>query len=209
MEIKGENLGKRFNKDWVLRNLDLNIQAGQRLAIVGPNGSGKSTLLKIIGSYSLPNEGSLMYHQGGAALSPELIQLDMNFAAPYFNLIEEFTLSELFDFHERFKTPLSLLPEILEKSGLATSTNKLIKAFSSGMKQRVKLMLAFGYEAKMVLLDEPTTNLDSGGIEWFQDLITTANPDQIIVVASNLEHEIGMCSDHIPLIKSEQKNTKL
>ncbi|MFT6867638.1 MAG: ABC-type multidrug transport system ATPase subunit [Cyclobacteriaceae bacterium] len=205
MHIEIENLGKRFNRDWIFRNLNLKIAEGQKIAITGRNGSGKSTLLKILGSYSLHTEGAVSYLDKGVKLAADDLQLKMNFAAPYFNLIEEFTLAELLVFHQKFKTANSNLDEVLKKAELSDAKNKSIKDFSSGMKQRTKLILAFSFDSEIIFLDEPTSNLDESGISLFQNMVKICDPKRTIVMASNLAHEIEMCEEKIILENFQPK----
>lgn len=198
MDISIENLGKRFNREWIFRNLSLEISSGSKTAIIGNNGSGKSTLVKILGLYLLQSEGQVIYMKEGAPIKAEDPQLSINFAAPYFNVIEEYTLKEFLAFHSKFKMPNCDLDETLLTVGLSKEKNKPIKDFSSGMKQRVKLVLALCYEAAIIILDEPTSNLDEEGIAWFETKIA-AMRDQTLLIATNLQHEISLCKEKIIL----------
>lgn len=201
MKIKAEEIGKRFNKDWIFKNLNLTIETGEKLAIVGNNGAGKSTLLKVLGGYSIPTKGKVKYFYNNDEIDDDEIQLKMNFTAPYFNLIEEFTLSELMDFHGKFKNATQNIDLMLQDCDLHQSRDKFIKDFSSGMKQRVKLVLAFGYEADIILLDEPSSNLDEIGIKWFEKQVNEKAEKTSIVIASNLSSEIQLCDNEVLLNK--------
>ncbi|MFY0601893.1 MAG: ABC transporter ATP-binding protein [Cyclobacteriaceae bacterium] len=201
MIIQAEKLGKRFNRDWIFRGFDLRVESGKRLAITGPNGSGKSTLLKILASYALHTEGTIRYLDGDQEIDLEDIQLKMNFVAPYFNLIEEFTLAEFLDFHKKFKNTIGDLDQMLADADLRNARDKYIKDFSSGMKQRTKLIVAMGFEADVIFLDEPTSNLDQSGIDWFESLVSSAPKTTSIVMASNLRHEIALCEGEVSIKK--------
>ncbi|NQX92429.1 MAG: ATP-binding cassette domain-containing protein, partial [Flavobacteriales bacterium] len=89
MRINAENLGKRFRRNWVFRNLDLNISSGAHIQILGGNGSGKSTLLSVISGFSTSTEGTIKHFIDDEAIvmSPEHI----NMAAPYTQLFEQLT----------------------------------------------------------------------------------------------------------------------
>ncbi len=205
MDIEVENLGKRFNREWIFRNLDLNIPQGQKLAITGRNGSGKSTLLKILGAYSLQTEGKVSYFSNGRSIVEDQ-QLCINFAAPYFNLIEEFSLSEQLAFHQKFKEPVTDLNEALRIAGLYEARNKAIKDFSSGMKQRTKLILAFYFASDIICLDEPTSNLDEAGNDLFKSMMGNCDKNRSIIIASNLNFEIDLCHDKIILENYKSKH---
>lgn len=195
MDIQLTDLGKKFYREWIFRHLDLQISGGEKVAITGANGSGKSTLLKIISNYHTPSEGKIRYGQRPA----EDIQLRFSFAAPYVNLPEEFTLTELLHFHGQFKEKLESTEEILAVSGLEGAQHKLISEFSSGMKQRVRLSLAFFFRADVLFLDEPTTNLDKNGISWYQMQLEKLSPGVTLFIASNQPGEYEICKKTIEM----------
>lgn len=205
MDISIQNLGKRYNREWIFRNLSAEIASGSKTAIIGANGSGKSTLLKILGFYALQSEGQVTLLKNGVPLISDDLQLHINFAAPYFNVIEEYTLSEFFEFHTKFKKPIVAIEETLNAVGLTKAQNKQIKDFSSGMKQRVKLILALGFDSDLIFLDEPTSNLDEEGIEWFEHTITHIK-GKTVLIATNLKHEIALCEEEI-LLKNFKTST--
>lgn len=202
MVIEGVKLGKRFNRDWIFKDLDLRIAAREKVAIIGRNGAGKSTLLKVIGNYLPHTKGEVKYLSDETAFDTDEVQLHINFAAPYLNVPEEFTLDELLAFHSNFKRPITDIDQLLIDSDLFSSKGKYIKDFSSGMKQRVKLILAFGFQSKIILLDEPSSNLDSAGILWFKNLVRNHCHDRSVIIASNLEEEIELCSRSIKVKNS-------
>ncbi len=191
MEIELKGIGKKFSSTWVFKNLDLTVPQDSGVAITGANGSGKSTLMKIMGTYSIPTRGTVSFKKDDTTISTDDIQLKMSFVAPYMNLIEELTFSELLQFHSRFRENRIPNGEILEQVKLPA--NKQISDFSSGMKQRVKLSLAFFFEADCLLLDEPTSNLDSDGVHWYQELISHVWGKKTVVIASNIESEYSLC----------------
>lgn len=185
MDIELSNIGKKFNRNWIFRKIDFQIYSGDMVSITGHNGSGKSTLLQIISGFITPSEGNVHYTEGG-----EDLQTQFGFVAPYQNVIDEFTLLEHLEFHSRFKQPLMNHEEMIELAGLGGSENKLVQEFSSGMKQRLRLSLAFFYEANTIFLDEPTSNLDKSGEAWYQKLILANKGERTLIVASNQEFEI-------------------
>lgn len=205
MEIILQNLGKKFVKEWIFRGLDMEISNENPLAITGPNGSGKSTLLQIISGHHLPTEGSVRYLHHEDEIKAEDIFEHLTIASPYLELIEEFSLDEFLNFHFHFK-PLSnglSSKNFKEIVYLAGNEKKRIKHFSSGMKQRLKLGLAFFTDSKICLLDEPTSNLDEQGINWYLEHIEKVIHKKLIIVSSNQPKEYEFCtrSIHIPEYK--------
>lgn len=190
--ITVKQLGKRFNREWIFRNFDYTFQAGNTYAIVGPNGSGKSTLLQVLWGQLPPSAGELIYTDSKQQQIPidEIFKL-LTIATPYLDLIEEFTLVEHLRFHFKLKSSRGGLTEndILDKMELNHARDKYIGNFSSGMRQRVKLALAFFTEASLIFLDEPTTNLDQHAIGWYHQQLNDLPKDTTIFVASNLVTE--------------------
>jgi ABC-type multidrug transport system ATPase subunit len=189
MRVKLNKVGKRFNKEWILKNLSLDIPSQSSLSITGANGSGKSTLIKLISAYMEPTLGNIQYFENKNIYPIESISQSIGLAAPYVDLIEEFSLKEHVEFHFKFRSTPFSLDEIIAKTNFQFFVDKKVKDFSSGMKQRLKLALAIYAENKLLILDEPTSNLDQEGIEWYRDEILQKLGTCTIIVASNQQHE--------------------
>jgi ABC-type multidrug transport system ATPase subunit len=199
MKITLHQTGKRFNYDWIFRRVSATFNEGERYAILGPNGSGKSTLLQVISGHLQHNEGTVTYSTPEEPVAPDQFFRHCAIAAPYLELVEEFTLAESLQFHLQFK---QFIPAITPKEavalvGLEQSMHKQIRYFSSGMKQRLKLALSIFSDVPVLLLDEPCTNLDAAGTQLYQQLITEYGGNRLIIVSSNDEQEYFMCSHHI------------
>lgn len=201
MTISLSDTGKRFNRDWIFRHLSYQFSSGSSYAIVGPNGSGKSTLLQAISGALLINEGSIGYELNGQPIADEKMHRHLSFCAPYLELIEEMTATELLRFHREFKP---LLPGIdienaLELAGLAPAAQKQIRYFSSGMKQRLKLIQCFLSDAPVLLLDEPCTNLDKEGIALYRSLLEQYSTKRLVIISSNDPVEYAQCTAQISI----------
>lgn len=194
MRIELSGLGKRFNREWIFRRVDMVFSAGNGYAITGPNGSGKSTLLQVISGATMATEGKVDYIHPNGAIPPEAIYRQVAIAAPYLELIEEMTATECLSFHAQFKPLTSAIPAILAIVGLEKAAHRQIRYFSSGMKQRLKLAQAFFSGSPVLLLDEPCTNLDAQGIQLYRELIATHTPGKILIVSSNDPQEYDCCS---------------
>lgn len=190
MTLTAENLGKRFNREWIFRNFNYSFQPGV-YAITGPNGSGKSTLLQVLWG-QLPNtSGTIRYGENQEQIPTEDVYRHLAIAAPYIELIEEFTLLEILEFHFSFKKIRDgkSLKELIELLELSHARNKLIGHFSTGMKQRLRLGLAFFSDVKMIFLDEPTTNLDKQSVGWYWQNFGPLMDKTLVFIGSNLENE--------------------
>ncbi|MDW3193199.1 MAG: ABC transporter ATP-binding protein [Cytophagales bacterium] len=195
MEIQLDHINKRFGKQWIFKKLDYKIESNSTHAICGRNGSGKSTLLKIISGYNTATSGKLVYRKNGQQIELENHITAVNYAAPYQQLLEELTLSEHLKFHFQFKESLISPEEIVARVGLEHAQNKFVGDFSSGMKQRLKLGLALFSQGSLLLLDEPTSNLDEQGIAWYKEEILKKKGTCTIIIASNLRYEYDF-ADH-------------
>ena len=202
MKISLNNLGKRYNREWIFRNLTFQFYINKHYAITGPNGSGKSTLLQIIGGSTIHNEGEISYNESEKSVGYENIFKRISFAAPYLEVVEEMTLTEFFTFHQKMKGWISSVDtnEIIGILGLQKSSHKQIRYFSSGMKQRVKLAQAIFSNVPVVLLDEPLTNLDDEGILLYHSLIKDYCNNRLVIVSSNDRNEYSFCEEKIDML---------
>lgn len=200
-KIQIEEASKRFQYEWIFKNLNLTLQSGDRLAVTGSNGSGKSTLLKCLAGSIPLTSGKIDYYDQQKAIPDTDWFKHLSITAPYLELPEEFTLRELLEFHFKFKSPKNHLgiPEILDILYLNNHQNKLVSQFSSGMKQRVKLGLAIFSDVSLVFLDEPTTNLDKKGVQWYLELVENYTENQIVLVCSNDPREYEFCTKKLIL----------
>ncbi|MGN6400235.1 MAG: ABC transporter ATP-binding protein [Flavisolibacter sp.] len=207
MKIKLSNAGKRFNREWIFRRADVDLTSGNAYAITGPNGSGKSTLLQSIGGMLQLSEGAIEMTDDPSAssrrqMTAENAYRQISFCAPYLDVIEEMTLMEFLQFHNRFKSFIAGFDEkkIIEALGLQAAANKQIRYYSSGMKQRVKLAQTIFFDTAIVLLDEPTTNLDDKGIEQYHALINNYCKERLVIVCSNDPIEYSFCQTVISVM---------
>ncbi|MDY0343995.1 MAG: ATP-binding cassette domain-containing protein [Lentimicrobium sp.] len=211
LEITLHQAEKRYNHQQIFSNLSATLQSGQGTAILGRNGSGKSTLLQMIASAIMPTAGTITYRLKDIEIRPEHAFRLMSIAAPYIELIEDFTLTEMVCFHRRLKPLMRNMSttELIKICYLTDSADKPIRFFSSGMKQRVKLALAILSDTPALLLDEPVSNLDSQGMDWYANLISKNSFDRLIAVSSNsVAAEHNFCTQTIQLedYKKIEKN---
>jgi ABC-type multidrug transport system ATPase subunit len=194
MTVTLNDVGKKYLSEWIFKNLSAQFKSGEKWAITGPNGSGKSTLLKVISGHLSPTSGNLAFDGD--------ISENVSICAPYIELIEAFTALEMINFQRifiPFQNNLSAqsIEEILQ---LNLRQTKPISEFSSGMKQRFKLGLSLLSTKSIILLDEPTTNLDEISKQWYQNIINDFGKEKLIIVASNDKTDYSFCqhSIHIP-----------
>ena len=190
MQITLKDIGKKFNQEWIFRDISYTFPAKSVSAILGRNGSGKSTLLQLLAGNLTSTSGAITFSLNGKTISGETIFSQLTLAAPYLELIEEFTLQEMVNFHFSFKEyfPGINYNQLVGMLGFKPSGSKQIRQFSSGMKQRVKLVLALLSNVPLILLDEPTTNLDEEGIGWYLELMNKYSKNRTVIICTNLHH---------------------
>ncbi|MGE0566929.1 MAG: ATP-binding cassette domain-containing protein [Bacteroidia bacterium] len=194
------NISKRFNREWIFKDINAVIEPGSKWMIGGGNGSGKSTLLQVIAGFISSEKGDISYSINNVQINKDNFTKYFTLASPYLQLIEEYTLSELINhlIHSgSFKSEFHL-EKIIEKIGLTNIKNKPLNQYSSGMKQRVKLALAFFNEKPIILLDEPVSNLDESGIKWYRNLVEEFAVNKTIIVCSNnIQEEFYFCNNKL------------
>ena len=203
IKIALQGAGKRYLRDWIFKNIEMSFLPGSSWAITGANGSGKSTLLQCLSGYQSLSAGSRHYEQGQQAIAEDSLFKHISIVTPYLELPEGYSLQEMLDFHFSIKPahPDFNRDQWVYDAGLQKHLHKEIHQYSSGMKQRVKLLLAFGSHTPLLFLDEPTTNLDKAGFEWYDHLLQRwlLQPHATVFVASNQAHEYARCQNEISI----------
>ena len=196
-----EDLAKRYGRRALFRDLAFTLGPGDSLAVTGRNGAGKSTLLQIVAGVRSPTAGSVRFWLRGEEVEPEARPLRTGFVAPYLNLYDTFSAVENLDFlarARRLPDADARIADVLDRVGLGTRGDDLVRTYSSGMKQRVRLAAALLAAPSLLLLDEPTSNLDAPG-RAVVAAVAQAHRDAggILLVATNVDHEVALCEQTI------------
>lgn len=198
--------GKRYDRGWLFKNLDFIGRASEQWAITGPNGSGKSTLLLSLGGYVELTAGKLALRYSGRDWPDIQISRHTALASPYLDIPASLTIRELIHFHQQLKG-IRLgwdAGRQLVLSGLNGHLHKKTAQLSSGQRQKLRLLLAFGCSAPVLLLDEPCSHLDQQGFEWYRQLIQLPFlAELLVVVASNDSAEYEGMKPLVHLLKSD------
>lgn len=192
LRLRLSGVGKAFGQRVLFRNLHLEVEEGQFLAIKGPNGSGKTTLLKILAGLERTTRGRVEVLEGERILGEEERRALIGFAGPDLVLYPDLTAWENLEFFAQVRgIPWDgdTVNRLLGWVGLEGREVDRVRTFSSGMKQRLKLAFALFHQPRILLLDEPTTNLDADGIQRVDQLLANYRSQGILVVASNSSQE--------------------
>lgn len=205
-----ENLVKYFGRRLVFNELNFSFEAGTIYGISGPNGSGKSTLVKIISNIISPTRGRVIHQSGGKIIESDNLHNYLGFVSPYLFLYDEFTAEEnLVHFANirGIKFDRERSGFLLNKLNLYERREDLVRGYSSGMKQRLKFIFALLHNPKLIILDEPTSNLDSEGKEKVYELISGGAKENLIIIASNEDSDLSLCGKVIN-IEEYKRNKK-
>lgn len=185
--LEARDLTKRFTGPPLFSGLSFRIESGL-LAITGRNGSGKTTLLKILASLLRPESGAVHVTRDERELSGDARRLAVGWAGPDLFFYEDFTAFENLLFFHRVAglgAAAADLESRLGEVGLAEVGTRRVGAFSTGMKQRLRIAFALLFDPPILLLDEPMAGLDSEGRAAVQRVVSSRRREGSIVLASN------------------------
>jgi len=197
------NVVKEFNRRVVFEDVSFSLKIGESIAITGKNGTGKSTLSKIVAGLLSPSRGKVEYLADGKRLDPDRVKDAIGFVSPYLNMYDEFTALENLVILSRIRSGKSALDsrveELLKLVNLWSRRDDRVGVYSSGMKQRLKYAFALLHRPRLLILDEPTSNLDSDGAEVVKTIAEEQRQIGILIVATNDKTESAWCRKRLRL----------
>lgn len=203
MKLVLSNITKEFNRRPIFRDISLELDGADSLVITGKNGAGKSTLVKIISGVLSPTRGTVEYRDEQAVLTPDEVRGKIGLVSPYLQLYDEFSAMENLLYLSRIRANSMPIEEeserLLRQFSLWEKRHDYVRTFSSGMKQRLKFVFALLHRPHVLLLDEPTSNLDSEGIKVVQQVVEQQKRHGILIVATNVESEAVWCNKRLHL----------
>lgn len=206
VQIQARDLMMRFGRKVLFRNLSFSIADGEVVAVTGANGSGKSTLVKIMAGLLRPYKGEIELNVGGKRIPFEERALLTGLVAPYLNVYDGFSLRENLQFIARARTlpeAATRIPEVIEQVQLKASADAYVQTYSSGMRQRARFAAALLGNPPILLLDEPTSNLDETGKRMVWEVIRAAKADgKLVIVATNEADEAAKCDRRIAVAEN-------
>lgn len=186
----------------IFDNINIGYNVSGVYGIEGPNGSGKSTLVKMIAGIISPNKGKISHLLNEKEIDSDGLHNYIGFVSPYLVLYDEFSAEEnillLMNIRNR-NVNAELLNSLFQKFQLEDRKKDLLKTYSSGMKQRLKFIFALVHSPKLLLLDEPTSNLDDSGKAAVYALVQEAAKENIVIIASNEKQDLSYCSQILNL----------
>lgn len=203
MRIRLENITKKYKEKIVLELENLTIEEGKITGITGPNGSGKSTLLNIIGGIDKEYSGNVLYDEHSINREVER-NMTYVFQKPYLfrrkvyeNIAYPLRLRSIDRQEEQIK-----VKEVIKALEIEELTEKKAHILSGGESQKVALARALVFNPKLLLLDEPTSNIDPESIKIMEREIVRFNKETnstVIIVTHNLDQAERICENIIYL----------
>lgn len=201
LTLRARDVTKRFNRLILFKDIQVSLEMGQSLAITGPNGSGKSTLLEIIAGVRAPTSGDIQYLIDNERIDNKKIMDYSGFQSQRINPYIELSGYENVQFVSGSGIDRDIHMDLFKRFGLFEHRNKKVKFYSSGMKQRLRILLAILRDPPILFLDEPGTNLDDRGKEVVFSYLKSVMRVKIVLIATNEESEATLCGMRIRLGK--------
>jgi heme exporter protein A len=200
--IQAEDLRKTFGRRLIFDKINFSLCSNLIYGITGANGSGKSTLIKIVAGLNSPSAGRIIYKNDEKEIPFEKLHNYIGFVSPYLVLYDEFSAWENLNYFANIRDiefNKEKIEYLLYQFLLYNRKDDLLKTYSSGMKQRMKFIFALMHSPKLILLDEPTSNLDDEGKESVYKIVEDEGKENIIIIASNEKSDLQFCREKLKL----------
>jgi heme exporter protein A len=200
--VEADSLKKVFGRRLIFNNINFKFENNGIFGISGPNGSGKSTLVKIIAGINSPSAGKIIHLSQNKIIIPELLHNHIGFVSPYLVLYDEFSAWENLNYFSQIRNipfDSEKVNFLLDRFLLMNRKDDFVKTYSSGMKQRLKFIFALMHSPQLLILDEPTSNLDAEGKEKVYSILVKESVSSIVIIASNEESDLEICSSRLQL----------
>jgi len=195
--IQIENLYKKFGRNKVLSNLDLDIHGSGIFAVLGPNGSGKTTLIKCILGMVIPSSGEIEV-QGSTIKKNWKYRQEINYLPQIANFPGNLKVKELIRMIKDLRQKESMEEDLIKLFGLDPFLDKKLSTLSGGTKQKVNIVLTFMFDSPLIILDEPTTGLDPASLIKLKELLLQEkNKGKTILITTHIMQFVEEMSDEI------------
>ena len=200
MELKVEGLGKKFQKRWILKDINFKIEGGEVVMLLGANATGKSTLLKLIATIYKPTSGKIFLDGVDVSKSPKYMRERVSYIPETPILVNELSLDENMSFFAHLYSFKGNLERLKREFGLEDGGKPAAK-LSKGMKQRLSIATAMMRDPEVVVMDEPTIGLDRETVSFILELIKKlSDQGKIVIVSSHDEEDISKVATRVFVI---------
>lgn len=195
--IKIEHINKSFGAQQVLKDINLDIPAGQVLGLLGPNGAGKSTLMKILIGLWKADSGSVSVPSRIGYLPENNPLYEEMYVTEYLQFMASLTA-------KRSRSHLEAVSSLIERVGLTPERHKHIRELSKGYRQRVGLAQALLGDPELLILDEPTTGLDPNQLVEIRALIRSLGKERTVILSTHIMQEVREMCDRVVILDHGQ-----
>ncbi len=202
MKIIADQIVKMFQRRKVIQGINFDLDSPGSLVITGPNGSGKTTLVRILCGLLSPSSGRVQFYQNHRLIPQEETYRHIGLVGPYLHFYKDLTAWENLHFFAkaRFGTvDKKRIFALLDQLGLKNRHNDELKAYSSGMLQRVKYVAALYHQPEILILDEPTANLDNEGKQRVYEIVADQKKKRMVIIATNEPEEIALAAQRVDI----------
>ena len=202
--IQVEHLVKRYGKFTAVNDVSFTVKPGEVFGFLGPNGSGKTTTMKSIVGLNVPTSGRILINSLDVQKYPKETRQFSSYLPHRVVFPENQSAREIMQFYCRLrKLPIERADEALERARFNGFSDKLVSEFSGGMVQRLGLAVISLPDAPILLLDEPTANLDPQGVKRFREFILNLKENgKTIIFSTHLLHEAEQLADRVGIFVS-------
>jgi len=200
--IRFEKFEKYYGKVYAVGPLDLEIPMGETFALLGPNGSGKSTLISALVGLHAPSKGKILIHDLDISRNWKSLRNKICYLPQKVSMPDMMTAREILTlFAGLKKVSNKKIDPVLNLVSLQNDADRYVGEFSGGMLQRLGLAVAFLSEPEILVLDEPTLNLDPLGRETFRELILQLKQQNVtIILSSHIMQDAELLADRIGVL---------
>jgi heme exporter protein A len=202
MKLEIQSISKFFGTRQILDNINLELSDKGSAAITGPNGAGKSTLIRILCGLIRPTSGRIRLTDDNDPVKKDNYFKYISLVAPYLELYDQLSAMENILFFAgllRAQNVKNKIRRLFDRLHLSGYENEQVKTYSSGMKQRLKYIFALLSEPDILLIDEPTSNLDDKGIHIIHTIMKDQKKQGILIFATNDKRDLEFGDQRIEL----------
>lgn len=195
--VRVEHLTKRYGKFTAVDDVSFDVKPGEVFAFLGPNGSGKTTTLKSMVGLNMPTSGRVVMNGINVYDRPRQARQFTSYLPQRVVFPENLSAREVMRFYASIrKLPLSSIDAHLHAAQFNGAADKFVSEFSGGMIQRLGLAIASMPDTPILLLDEPTANLDPEGVKRFRDFVLEQQQrGKTIIFSTHLLAEVEQLAD--------------
>ena len=203
MSIEVKEVSKIYGSQKALDTVSFSIQKGEIVGFLGPNGAGKSTMMKIITCFLPQSSGSVKVCGFDVSEDPMEVKKRVGYLPEHNPLYLDMYVKEYLGFIaglHKIEGKKERVAEIIEQVGLQVEQHKLIGALSKGYRQRVGLAQALIHDPEVLILDEPTTGLDTNQIEEIRNLIKKVGKSKTVMMSTHIMQEVEAVCDRVIIV---------